>query len=233
MTANLVNAAPFSLSPQADSRSDGLVCDLSLGEPRRQNFPAEICKSLLDLAAINHYYPAYGLPALRQNIQNRFYPQLNPADYMVFMTHGAIHGIDLLLRSALKPGEEILLPDPGFPPYQRLAELIGVKSRTYNLVHTEHGFAFDIESIAQALTPDTRVLVINSPHNPTGAMLRPEQIQQLGILLKDFPDLLLISDEVYSEIVYTEPHQTLAGITPRTYVVNSFSKTFSTTPRNF
>jgi len=222
-----MNAAPFSLSPGTATHGDVTVCDLSLGEPRRQEFPGSLCKNLLDRVAINHYYPAFGLLELRQEVHTRFYPALDPSTLSIFMTHGAIHGIDLLLRAALKAGDEILLPDPGFPPYQKLAEFNLARCKTYSLRAHAHGFAFDVERIAEALTPATRILVINSPNNPSGAMLSAQQREDLRILLLDYPELLVISDEVYSEIIYSEKlHYSLAGLTPKTYVVNSFSKTF-------
>ncbi len=234
MVSAIRNAAPFSLqssampSPSASQKEWLQSFDLSLGEPRRQVFPGDLVKSVLNYEAINYYYPAYGLNDLRSAIQERFYPNLSAHAYTVLMTHGAINAIDLLMRSHLKAGDEILIPNPCFPPYHQLAAFVGAKVKSYLMPRTTDGFEFDIEGLRGSVGDQTKLLFINSPHNPTGAMLSWTQRQSLRRLLEDFPQLLVISDEVYSDIIF-EPgsHLSLAGLSPRVLVVNSFSKTFS------
>ena len=226
---DMPHAAPFSFDPPGPRGRPGkMLFDLSIGEPRRQKFPGKLLQDVLLRERINHYYPAFGLAALRSAIISRFYPEIALPNYTVMMTHGAINGIDILMRAFVAAGDEILIADPAFPPYYHLAGFTRAKVRSYQLTQTHDGFSLDIESIATAVTKQTRMLIINSPNNPTGALLSALQRQALIDLLDRFPKLILISDEVYGEIVFDEYlHLTLAGIHQRIFCVSSFSKSFS------
>ena len=221
--------APASCHTQvSDGGSKSVLFDLSMGEPRRQRFPAELLKNILVLPRVNYYYPACGHSELRASVLTRFYPRVDPSEFSTLITHGAINALDILIRALVMPEDEVLIASASFPPYSRLASFSHARIKTYPIAFGDGGFRFDINGIASAITPHTRVLVINSPHNPTGAMLSVAQRDELIVLLRQYPRLNLISDEVYSEIVYDGyEHFSMAGLHERAFVVNSFSKSYS------
>jgi aspartate/methionine/tyrosine aminotransferase len=131
-----------------------------------------------------------------------------------------------------RAGDEVLVPDPGYPGYIAAARLAGASARHYPLTHTGNSFAVDLDGLRSAITPATRVLVINSPHNPTGMMLDTPILEAIAELALRH-DLWVLSDEIYGALTYDDrvppSIATLPGMRDRTIVVDGFSKAYAMT----
>lgn len=202
--------------------------DLTLGEPHLSPFPLEILADLVPIKGIHRYYSASGSESLREAIIAKFYPGFRLEN--IAITHGAIGALDIILRSiGFDEGAEILLPDPGFPPYEKLAEFSKLKIKKYsiNLDHDHSATLIDWNQLATQITPETKIILINSPNNPTGGLFTNSDKQQLSLILKEYPNLHFIMDEVYRELIFSESeHSDLTVFLDRGYIVGSFSKMY-------
>lgn len=203
--------------------------NLGLGEPNFEPPPAVLdafCHAIRNGG--NHYGPSAGLPALREKIAERYRGRApSTSRENVIVTAG---GSEALMATALAlydPGDEVLVPDPGFVLYAPHARLLGAQPVRYPL-HEDRRFLPEIGSIERLVTPRTRAIVVNSPSNPTGAVL-PEKLVMELVGLAERHDLQIVSDEVYDQIVYDGPVTSFWGLTERAVVVNSFSKTLAAT----
>ncbi len=151
------------------------------------------------------------------------------------MTTGTKTAIFLAIAAYVRPGDEVIIPDPPtYPAYPELTKLFGGKPIYVAMkFDPEDGFRLDLEAIENSITPRTKAIVINNPHNPTGAVFRPEEVTKLLEIAKDYK-LLVVVDEIYDNFVYES--STFRGILElepewRNYVLytNGFSKTFSMT----
>jgi len=146
----------------------------------------------------------------------------------VLVTEGAVQAIDAIMSAVVGPGDEVLVPDPAWPNYEMQATLLGARSVHYAL-RPEAGFQPDPAEIGRLITPRTRAIVLNSPNNPTGAVLPPETVQQI-VALAVRHDILVISDEVYDEIIFDGAPANAARYAPdHVASVYSFSKTYAMT----
>lgn len=148
----------------------------------------------------------------------------------IMITAGACETLMAIMLSMLDPGDEILIPSPYFAAYLDQVILAGGKLVPIPL-RVENDFKLDVEDIRQRITSNSKILLINSPHNPTGTILDMEDLIKISELAKE-KDLLIISDECYDEFVFEGKHisiSTLPGMKERTIVVNSASKTYSMT----
>lgn len=204
---------------------DRTIYNLTLGEPRLSDFPYELLDKLKQVEKINNYYPSFGDPVLRQQILSRYYKEQSL--HNIIISHGAIGALDVIMRSKLTAGSEILISDPGFPPYEKLARFTGATVFKYKInLHTSETM-IDWESVKRSITKATRIILINSPHNPSGRVFTELDMQFLHEMLNDYPDLLFVMDEVYRDLIYTSlPHHDLTQLLDRGYIVNSFSKIF-------
>lgn len=176
----------------------------------------------------NHYGPSAGLPALREKIAER-YRALAPETGRdnVIITAGGSEALMATAFALYDPGDEVLVPDPGFVLYGPHARLLGAQPVPYPL-DEEGRFLPQLAAIERLVTERTRAIVVNSPSNPTGAVL-PETMVDEIIALAERHDLQIISDEVYDQIVYDGAATSFWGRTDRAVVVNSFSKTLAAT----
>lgn len=153
-------------------------------------------------------------------------------DTEVLITVGATEAITAALLALVEPGDEVLLIEPYFDSYPAAVALAGATRRCVPMVSDGDRFALDLDALAAAITPATRVLVLNSPHNPTGTVLRHAELQGLAALAVE-RDMLVITDEVYEHLVFDaaqhRPIATLPGMAQRTLSVSSAGKTFSVT----
>ncbi len=211
------------------------VVRLEIGEPDFDT-PANIIQAAKDALddGYTHYTSSAGILELREAIARKLAREngmtVDPATQVV-VTTGATAALFLTIQGTVNPGEEVLLPDPGWPPYASIVQLTGATPVLYPLLEKE-GFRARAHLIEPLITPKTKVLLINSPSNPTGAILDREGMEAICQLAKK-RDLLVISDEVYERIVY-DPHvhhslATFPGMAERTITVNTVSKTYAMT----
>jgi methionine aminotransferase len=181
----------------------------------------------------NQYAPMTGLPALRQQVAAKiarsYGVQVN-ADTEVTITPGATQAIFCAIQAVIQPGDEVIVFDPCYDSYEPAVELAGGRC-----VHVQLGledFAIDWQSLGDALSPRTRMIILNSPHNPSGALISRAELDQLAALIRD-RDIYLVSDEVYEHLVFDGlPHVSLLAheeLYSRAFVVSSFGKTYHVT----
>jgi N-succinyldiaminopimelate aminotransferase len=181
----------------------------------------------------NQYAPLPGVPALREAIaehQRRFYGiELDPATE-VQVTMGATEAITAAVLGLCEPGEEVLAFDPTYDSYTAAAAMTGARLVPVPLHPPQ--WAFDADELTALVTPRTRAILVNSPHNPTGRVLSRGELEQLAEVCLE-QDLIAITDEVYEHLVFDSlehiPLSTLPGMAERTLTISSLGKTFSVT----
>ena len=209
--------------------------NLSVGEPDFSP-PEHTLKSGFQAAAEGntHYCPTNGIPELREALSQKAYKDYGlryDPDSEVLITVGGTEAILATLLAWLNPGEEVLIPNPGFVVYE--PDVLLAEGRPIHVPLLEaHNFWPSSRDVMSLITEKSRVIVLNSPNNPTGAVLPYDEIAGLAKIAVE-RDLIVISDEVYEKIVYDgSRHYCLAGfpgMRERTLVVNSFSKTYAMT----
>ena len=183
----------------------------------------------------NQYPPGPGISTLRNAIaehQAARYGLVHDPDTEVLVTVGATEAISAALLALVQQGDEVLLIEPYYDSYAAAVALAGARRRCVPLVADGDRFALDLDALAGAITPATRALLLNSPHNPTGTVLRRPELEALAALAVEH-DLLVITDEVYEHLVFDGaqhlPIAAFPGMAQRTLSVSSAGKTFSVT----
>lgn len=184
-------------------------------------------------AGHNQYAAMTGIPALRQAIAaktQRVYGHRPDADTEITVTSGATEAIFNAIAAVVRPGEEVIVLDPCYDSYEPAIDLAG--ARAVHVPLDPRTFAPDWQRVRDAVTPKTRMLMINSPHNPSGAMLSAEDMRAVADLLRD-TGIFLLSDEVYEHIVFDGARHESALRYPelleRAFVISSFGKTYHCT----
>lgn len=183
----------------------------------------------------NQYAPPTGFPVLRKAVAQRFEQSygiaVNPNDE-VLVTVGATEGIAASVLGLVEPGDEVIVFEPYFDSYAAIIALAGAKQVTLSLKATEDSWDLDIEALHDAITPRTRMILINSPHNPTGAVFPAETIEQVAQIAQEH-NLYILADEVYEYQVFDDqshrPLISFPGLENRTITVSSAAKTFQVT----
>lgn len=209
------------------------VIHLEIGEPDFPTPPHIVAaaKQALD-EGYTHYVPSPGLPELREAIARHVAATRGiPVDpEEVVVTPGAKPIMFFAALMLCGPGDEVLYPDPGFPIYPSVAAFAGARPVPLRL-RPETGFRLDPDELRAKLTDRTRLLILNSPHNPTGAVLTREDVAAIAELMRG-RRLIVLSDEIYREIVY-EGHApsiaSLPGMREQTIILDGFSKTYAMT----
>ena len=197
--------------------------------------PSEVAEAAV--AAIrdghNQYPPGPGIPALRQAIaehQARFWGVAVDPDREVLVTAGATEAITAALLALCETGDEVLTFEPTYDSYRAAAAMAGATLRVVRLEPPDH--AVDTDALAAAVTARTRLVLLNSPHNPTGKVFSTEELDAVARLCVEH-DLLAVTDEVYEHITFDgrthRPLATLPGMADRTLTISSAGKTFSFT----
>jgi aspartate/methionine/tyrosine aminotransferase len=209
------------------------VVHLEIGEPDFDT-PENVrsaAKRALD-EGWTHYGPAPGLPILREAIAadatKRKGFEVDPAH--VIVTPGAKPIIFYAMLALLEAGDEAIYPDPGFPIYESMARYVGATARPIRL-REENAFRLDPDELRSLVTKRTRMIVFNSPQNPTGSVLRREDLEAIAALAIE-RDIVVLADEIYGRIVYEGKHFSIAslpGMAERTIVLDGFSKTYAMT----
>lgn len=208
---------------------------LNVGEPdfTTPKHIIEAAKKALD-EGFTHYSTDRGFPELRETIAEKLRKEkridVNPADGII-VTAGGAEANWVALMALVNPGDEVLIPSPYYPPFSTVVRLAGGAPIPVPL-REELGFAWDPEDLEKRVTKKTKILLVNSPNNPTGGVQDEECIKALAEIAQAH-DLIVVSDEVYEAFIYDEekPHSIAAipGMEERTIVTNSFSKTYAMT----
>ncbi len=179
------------------------------------------------------YCPNGGIPELRQALAQDMNTTRGTSYTAgnVAVQPGGKPVISKFLLSTMNPGDEVLYPNPGFPIYESQIEFLGGTAVPYGFVATDSGFQLDLEGMRQAVTPRTRLLILNDMHNPTGAECTPEELQSVADLVLEH-DLLVLADEAYFDIRFEGQSRSLAslpGMEERCLILYTFSKRFAMT----
>lgn len=174
-----------------------------------------------------------GLAELRKEICNyldrRFSLKYDPTSQMV-VTVGGSEGIDITIRALVNPGDEVIIPEPCFVSYEPIARLCGANVVTI-ATKAEDNFKLRAKDLKEKITDKTKLLIFPFPNNPTGAVMRREDLEEIAEVLRG-TDIMVLSDEIYAELTYNGDHVSIAsldGMMERTILVNGFSKTYSMT----
>jgi aspartate aminotransferase len=179
-----------------------------------------------------HYGPPAGLPQLREAVADDVAQHLgisvDPSE--VVITPGGKPVMFFTILALVEDGDEVLYPDPGFPIYESMIRFAGGKEVPYGL-REDHDFDVNVEEIVEKITDRTRLIILNSPHNPTGGVTGRAEIARLAKVLAD-RDIFVLSDEIYDRLIYEGEHASVAqfpGMAEKTVILNGFSKTFAMT----
>ncbi|HLQ33165.1 MAG TPA: pyridoxal phosphate-dependent aminotransferase [Chloroflexota bacterium] len=209
------------------------VVHLEIGEPDFPT-PAHITEAAIEAlrGGATHYTPSSGIPELREAIAEdagrRRGIDIRPLEVVV--TPGAKPIMFFGLVSLLNPGEEVVCPDPGFPIYGSVINFLGAKPVPIPL-REANDFAFDLDLLRSSVTDRTRLIILNSPQNPTGGVLDRAAIEEIARLAQRH-DCWVLSDEIYGRILYEGEHVSIAalpGMRERTIILDGFSKTYAMT----
>ena len=210
------------------------IVHLEIGEPDFDT-PRNICaaaKKAID-DGWTHYGPSAGLPDARAAVAEyiqRSRGVKTDADEIV-ITPGGKPVMFYLILALVDEGDEVVYPNPGFPIYESMINFMGGKPVPIP-IREENDFNFDLGELEKLLTPKTKLLILNSPANPTGGVLKADEIERIAKILSRFPDVAVLSDEIYSELLYEGKHHSIAalpGMKDRTVILDGFSKTFAMT----
>jgi aspartate aminotransferase len=180
-----------------------------------------------------HYLQTTGVPRLRDliaaKLRNKNHIADADADH-ILVTNGGIHGLYILFRALLEPGDEVLIPDPEWPP--AAGNILAARGVPVGCpLYESNGWRYDLDELESKITSRTRVLYINTPHNPTGGVLTPADVERIAAIAVAH-DLWVISDEAYEDIIFDGQHSSmaaLAGLYERTIPLHTFSKSYAMT----
>jgi aspartate/methionine/tyrosine aminotransferase len=229
-TETTFEAAARARALEAQGRS---VVHLEIGEPdfdTPENV-REAAKRAID-AGMTHYPPFPGIPELREAIAADSAKRRGfaPDPQNVFVTVGGKGVMYYAILALVDPGDEVIVPDPGYPIYESVTRFVGGTAVPI-AIRQENNFRLDPDELASLVTPRTKLIVINSPANPTGGVLTREDLERIAAIAIEH-DLVVLSDEIYSRILYTGEHTSIAalpGMAERTIVLDGFSKTWAMT----
>ncbi len=200
--------------------------DLSIGQPD-YDVPEPVRNACIDAiqSGKNNYALTQGMPVLREKLQARLDEQYAHADRKVFVSSGTSGGLVLTLLSLVNAGDEVIIFEPYFVMYESLTRLVG---GVPVLISTYPDFQIPVEQVAQAITDKTKLILLNSPANPTGATASLEVVRALAELARQH-NIALISDEIYCQFCYDSPFESPAQFNDRTIVIDGFSKNYAMT----
>jgi aspartate aminotransferase len=229
-TETAFEAAARARALEATGRS---VIHLEIGEPDFDT-PSNIreaAKRALDLGA-THYSPTVGIPELREAIAadatTRKHFPVSAGNVVV--TPGGKPVMFYAIMALIGEGDEVIYPDPGFPIYESMANYVGGKAVPLP-IRQENGFRLDPDELEELVTPRTKLLIINSPANPTGGVLTRDDLERIAAIAIEH-DIVVLADEIYGRILYEGEHVSIAslpGMAERTIILDGFSKTYAMT----
>lgn len=209
------------------------IVHLEIGEP---DFPTpqhiiEAGKQALQ-DGWTHYGPTMGLPDLREAIAKRLVTthgvEISPG--RIGVMPGAKPALFFAMMAVLEKGDEVIYPDPGFPIYASMVRFLEAVPRPIPLLESR-GFSFDLDRLKDSITDKTRMLILNSPHNPTGGIIPAADVRAIADMVRG-KDITVVSDEIYATICFDEPPLSIAsleGMDQQTVIVDGFSKSHAMT----
>jgi aspartate aminotransferase len=210
------------------------IIHLEIGEPDFET-PKHIVeagrKAIAD--GFTHYGPTAGLPQLRESIARNSgeVRGINTDPANVVVTPGAKPIMFYVLLALAEPGVEVIYPNPGFPIYESMIKFCGATPVPMQLLE-EKGYHPDLAAVPGLITDKTRLIIINSPENPCGSALTKEELETIAGIVKQHPDLYVMADEIYKDILYTGEHYSISsipGMQERTIILDGFSKSYAMT----
>jgi len=210
------------------------VIHLEIGEPdfnTPQHIIAAACKALHE--GYTHYGPAAGLPELREAIAQHVSKTRNikVKASNVVVTPGAKPIMFFAVLALIDKGNEVIYPDPGFPIYKSIVDFVGAKSVPIKL-REENQFRMDMAELKKLVNKKTKLLFLNSPHNPTGSVLSKEDLKQISEIVLKHKQLFVLSDEIYGRVLYdgmAHSPASFPGMQERTIILDGFSKAYAMT----
>jgi aspartate aminotransferase len=209
------------------------VIHLEIGEP---DFPTpahivDAAKAALD-EGWTHYGPTQGYPELREAVAAHVSATrgIRVGPQHVSIVPGGKPIIFFPMLALLEPGDEVIYPDPGFPIYQSMTQFLGATPVPIPLIESR-GFTFDLDLLRDRLSSKTKMLVLNSPQNPTGGVIPADEVKIIADMVRE-RDLIVLSDEIYSRINYGNSPASIAslpGMLDKTIILDGFSKTYAMT----
>jgi len=210
------------------------IIHLEIGEPDF-NTPNNIKEAAIKAmkAGYTHYVPAAGIPELREAISEYLTRSrgidVHPDEVVV--TPGAKPIIFFSILACVEPEDEVMYPSPGFPIYESMINFVGAKPVPMPLKE-ENDFRIDNQDTVDKINRKTKMIILNSPENPTGGVLSRDNLEVIADKVKDRDDILILSDEVYCQMPYEGKHQSIAslpGMKEKTILMDGFSKTYAMT----
>jgi len=210
------------------------IIHLEIGEPDFET-PKHIVeagrKAIAD--GFTHYGPTAGLPQLRESIARNSgeVRGINTDPANVVVTPGAKPIMFYVLLALAEPGVEVIYPNPGFPIYESMIKFCGATPVPMQLLE-EKDYHPDLAALPGLITDKTRLIIINSPENPCGSALTKEELETISGIVKQHPDLYIMADEIYKDILYTGEHYSISsipGMQERTIILDGFSKSYAMT----
>jgi aspartate aminotransferase len=212
------------------------IIHLEIGEPdfdTADHIVEAGCRALR--SGETHYTPTAGIPELREAIaadvaQSRGIG-VEPAQVVV--TPGGKPIMFFAILALVEPGDEVLMPNPAFPIYESMVDFVG-GTPVFVPLRQENGFRFDLDEFREGLGEKTRLVILNSPANPTGGVFTKEDIAGIAEILRERPDVVVLSDEIYARLLYSGEFASIAseegfGPDERTIILDGFSKTYAMT----
>jgi len=210
------------------------IIHLEIGEPDFTT-PAYIIEAARKALSegYTHYTPAPGIAELREAVANdatqRRGISFSPDD--VVITPGGKPIMFFSILALCEQGDEVIYPNPGFPIYESMIQFVGARPVPAQ-IEEARGFSLDVEKLCANVNEHTRLIILNSPHNPTGGILSRSDLEQIAETVLKFPNLMVLSDEIYSRMLYDGEHFSIAaipGMRERTIVLDGFSKIYAMT----
>jgi len=209
------------------------IIHLEIGEPDFDT-PKHIVQAAKDALdqGWTHYGPPQGLPELRDAIASYICRTrgIRVGPEHVCVVPGGKPIIFFPMLALVEPGDEVIYPNPGFPIYESMINFLGAKPVPIPLLE-DRGFSFDLDRLRDSLSPKTKLLILNSPHNPTGGVIPAADIEAIAGMVRD-RDLMILADEIYSRIYFEQAPlsiTTFPEILEKTILLDGFSKTFAMT----
>jgi aspartate/methionine/tyrosine aminotransferase len=218
---------------RALERQGKSIIHLEIGEPDFDT-PANVIEAAVDALhnGWTHYGPSAGLPELRQTIADYVSRtravKVTPEEIVV--VPGGKPIIFFTIMALIDEGDEVIYPNPGFPIYESMIRYVGGKAVPIQL-REDQDFSVDVEEFATLITDRTKLIILNSPHNPTGGVMQRSDVERLAKIIGD-RNILVLSDEIYSRLLFEGEHfsiMSVPGMQERTILLDGFSKTYAMT----